>query len=1003
MSRLDAGFSLISTNCDFVLKWISQTIFIDQDFSSNPKSWQLFKEALVKTTILPEKLSIRFRPQITIINAYKSTSHNDCIECLEFLNKKFPNSWRPKFSDIAETLSEAIKIDIKTKDLSFILSLLMNHYELTAASNQVYKCTFDHLFVPLLNISNKLNEKDVFTFLASALCVPFFVRKAVNQSPQSSVGNVVESFTNALVSSESSIKFIPYFIRQFYQVTKILSFQDSISFPIQLVFYSKSLEYAVPILQTIKSLKVYQITQESEEFEMLKKLTDMAMQHMNQNVLVELCRIDFRLVSPFLGTLLSTASQELACAILKKSFKLRNVLSIFTSQAFPSHIVEYPKFISLFCSGVKNLNSTQILGLLDFLVPLSNIAESVLLFWTVYNCRLTNDHDTILSSLIENCSQNPWRFCAAVKSAFVLRLQMPSPCELLSDGNVHPVIFHCNIIERYFEISSLKKVPYNSLVRTIPTPLMSSIDEYRAFFIIENLPSIVKSLNNELLFELLVMVLDYSTKAKSLGEPHTIADICLRLFFNSFFYESHEIINAFPDAALSLLPPPHFDSSYPITDKQFTIALIISGFPQEFLSGKVAISAFNTLYSSMISNQSFSVEHVFDNASKNLSSSLTNLSKSLPKNFVRKHISSIMDSCPSEISQGILVNMFAKINDIGTISISTKPQLFALCKYCYENKISYPFANVMFSDCIDCICEQAKAGNSLAIKELIQIKFTKENSHKIIEVLSMIPDITNKLNKSLLNRLIDLFTQGKCEKYAYISSFASILPIECLLLFLSKSPVEIILTILKEATIPNEEIVKICPYIGQILESKPSLSTIRDLVTQRVTRQLPIDLIEMIINTITELSLTMESLSDISILCSCVTQLFMNSKVVTQIPIISVEICRRMSSLFYKQCLKEVPTLKHLKSISKLYSTVSRYLRPDFIHYLIASFISHISSVSLDDLKLRMAQSSSFPLFSRCDPDDLKEVTVSLHESHRQVFQLIYDRWKKEFQYKGKV
>ena len=91
MSRLDAGFSLIPTNCDFVLKWISQTIFIDQDFSSNPKSWQLFKEALVKTTILPEKLSIRFRPQITIINAYKSTSHNDCIECLDFLNKKFPN------------------------------------------------------------------------------------------------------------------------------------------------------------------------------------------------------------------------------------------------------------------------------------------------------------------------------------------------------------------------------------------------------------------------------------------------------------------------------------------------------------------------------------------------------------------------------------------------------------------------------------------------------------------------------------------------------------------------------------------------------------------------------------------------------------------------------------------------------------------------------------------------------------------------------------------------
>ena len=89
-----------------------------------------------------------------------------------------------------------------------------------------------------------------------------------------------------------------------------------------------------------------------------------------------------------------------------------------------------------------------------------------------------------------------------------------------------------------------------------------------------------------------------------------------------------------------------------------------------------------------------------------------------------------------------------------------------------------------------------------------------------------------------------------------------------------------------------------------------------------------------------------------------------------------------------------------------MFSAVSKVAYQDQLQYLIASFVSHLTLYKPDEkehLKMRSLQTSVFPLFNRCSREQLNEVSASLHDSHREVFRQLSERWTNEAQYKGKV
>jgi hypothetical protein len=149
-------------------------------------------------------------------------------------------------------------------------------------------------------------------------------------------------------------------------------------------------------------------------------------------------------------------------------------------------------------------------------------------------------------------------------------------------------------------------------------------------------------------------------------------------------------------------------------------------------------------------------------------------------------------------------------------------------------------------------------------------------------------------------------------------------------------------------------------------------------------------------------------LNDISLLCHCISNIFTNTRNASKVTtVISIECIRLVSGNFFKIIVNEEPTFKHLKSLSKMYTQSARILYPENQHYLISSFVSNICSVKpiekWNQTKQKMLQNAIFPLFQKVSKEQCSEVSIGLHETHRQQFQILYDRWQKEARFMGKV
>ena len=573
---------------------------------------------------------------------------------------------------------------------------------------------------------------------------------------------------------------------------------------------------------------------------------------------------------------------------------------------------------------------------------------------------------------------------------------------MLTSEKTNPVVLDCFLYENYGKLPLPKFVDKNKIIGLIPTPKMREVSSFRLAFVIKNLPFLIESFEYEDLVMLLRYVLHKCIYAKSLENPQTIADYCLLLFHNTMFYESIPIQKAFKDVINNLIP----SSKMEISPKLQIRCSILASMPIQFLNDdNISYLIFRILFNSCKNQEkmklTFNASELFSKF--NLVDALCNIALNIKQSTVKHHIKSLILNCPLDATPKLLPILFRKLDELPSFQITNPYQVIAICDY-YISKSEEPkFEETLFPENLDAFCAQVKAGHK---KTIDSIKNIEINSNNISQIISSLPSLEG-FTIDFIPHLIDIVNETKTIEPKVISKFSTKLKKSQLIYFLDISNPEIYPSILSKIYLTKEEFEKFESYIIKAIKAV-KLQSYKSICKLPITKYYNNDILQYIyMNLITFMSNPL-SLEEICTILYCLNQILINCKkeVSNQI-IIIIELIRKISSLFMKSVLTQNPTFKQLRLMTKLFLSLSKLSNSSNLQYLIACFVSNLSINQIDDdfdqMKRRTLQASVFPLIARCTKEQIGEISTALHESHRQVFQNLYNRYTEEAQYKGKV
>ena len=730
------------------------------------------------------------------------------------------------------------------------------------------------------------------------------------------------------------------------------------------------------------------------------------------------------------------------------------------------HIVDFPKFVQEYTDLVSTLNFEQINGLLKILASAKQDSDQALLFWTVKNANFTDIHIPVVEYILKTSGTNPWRCAAASIACKQLRLnsQPVVTDEMLQS---HPIILYTLLSQPRFgrpetidevEMLHWKKVSRTVTVPRVPTPSMDSLSAYRLAFIIEHLPELTHCFHDDSLTSIVRYILTRCSAATSLQNPETIADYSLRLLHNTNFYESPRIKKAFHSASLGLLLSDDTERN-----NKNILAMIISAMPTEFLqspeeflpqteeekatydyaSNDVALVVYNILIQSFGQTHQFDVGDLFQESIEQVPKMIFNLAQSLPVEYVKNNIDALYSAAPNElISQLLPLLLYRSQTYITDLSHLTKEAILGLCEYSVQMGQPLPYTELLMKEDIDCVCAQAKAGLTEASTYLLNsVMFNYKNAPQIMDALSYVSNIETmckSLKKKigmLMRSLTEKLKQPKSEESEEDKEIASKLPPLSDIVRHFARVLPKIESDYYEVTNPDLalELIKYSSpdlaiaILGGVICDASSYAAYEETIKKLINLEIPPkqlllftsirmtrfyleEVIERIFYLVVDYVNRCKTLDDVCLLCHIITNVYTNSRKASKVSVLAVESVRHISSIYFRFMQQQQavePTFKQLKALSKMYAAASRNLRSEFQHYLIASFVSNICSVhqlsQWITTKQKMLQNCIFPLFQKAEKDQLSEISIALHETHRQQFQILYQRWQKEAQYTGKV
>lgn len=1055
---------------DTLMKWISKSFSNEKDksFRLSASTWLLFQELLLDDEFKADRLAIYMKP-MDLLPVYQSDFYQEAFKTIEILIEKYPDAWRPNCTNLMEFISKMIQTNIHKKEVSLMMRILLNRPEVTASIKLVFDNANTFLLEPILQHIEELDQDLSFTLLATLLCVSFFVKKASNDTGKSTkeLINALNKYPEAF--SLFAPYLIRSFVKQMSLLNlpmslnfplQLIDGSKNLIIAAPLIRESRKLSMYKLMKESKDLPRLQSLAERSVKENRSDVLVELALIDFNS------VRPYLKLILPNK----KIATPQLSVVILKQCFEHKNPMIIFEVGDFPSHILSYPDFIHEFCDGISHLVAKQLLNVLSHLVSYSKrLEESCLLYWSIKSGRLTNEFDQIIDSLLMDCFTNPWRFSAAAIAAKKLQKQLPPPLEIVQNPTTHPVILDCFLCENYgmIEFSDNRRieeiVQKEDKVPEIPSPYMNDKDAliYRISFIIRNLPNLAQSIEMDKLVEIISFVISNSIFATNLSEPETIADYCLNLIYNSAFYESKEVRVAFMIASLPLLPTHHMSQLEPhcISIDQFYRCAIIAALPSEFLAQKVTTAAFVGLFVTFEENETMTLSDEFVSELKlsdvfeelykpeTLVNCICNSAENISATFVKHNLTRIFSNCTNDSAIRLIPILLERLLpneknsnegfEFPDLQIERPMQLISICNFCYDFDFPLPFEETLFEDDLESFCAQLRVGHPSAISYLLEIK--EIEPHDALMIVTALNDMKNKNEDENLNLLdsqfppdflkflIDSLVSNDEEESVdrVVTQFCSKLSIDLILYFLNVAPIFYYPSIFSAVNINKDEFDRFEPFIERLLRPEKNakdkktieIPILKKMCSIRLSHIYSTAIVSRLLFLITsetiQMSLKMSNnvgyncLNEICLLCQSVVQIINNcNRELSKQSTNTIEIVRKISSLFSRAIAKESPSYKQLKQFAKMFSAVSKVAYQDQLQYLIASFVSHLTLYKPDEkehLKMRSLQTSVFPLFNRCSREQLNEVSASLHDSHREVFRQLSERWTNEAQYKGKV
>jgi hypothetical protein len=452
---------------------------------------------------------------------------------------------------------------------------------------------------------------------------------------------------------------------------------------------------------------------------------------------------------------------------------------------------------------------------------------------------------------------------------------------------------------------------------------------------------------------------------------------------------------------LPLLPGGHFRSKTPITPKRYWRCLLVGAMPPEFLPSPVALCAFVGLF--LAFEQGLVVETpVWQGFSA--VDAMANIVRRLPIASITHNFDRLFVSLPDDAITRIFPIIFSMMSQVPATTFSKVCQVVAVSEYCWAEKQALPFEELQFADNMDAFCAQLQTGFRPAIDFLLTATIGDHDVPPIVHALTRMPraDFCS-LPSEFVSSLIDAIVATD-SAIAAIPAFAAQLPVPLVVTFLEKAPLPLYPAILSTLKFSKDDFdAKVSPFVETLVASYPTLPVTRTICGFKFGRFYPKPLVDRILLLLIRHSHRADTIPDICTLSNCVVQLMKTcTRELMRAPTLLLELVRKLSHSFSRHAAQQPPTPKQLRALAKLYECVVK-ANGDLLHYLIASFVSHIATAQLDEGRMRAFQGAALPLFARCTRRQLAEVSAALHDAQRQIFQQLYARWEAEARFKGKV
>jgi hypothetical protein len=373
---------------------------------------------------------------------------------------------------------------------------------------------------------------------------------------------------------------------------------------------------------------------------------------------------------------------------------------------------------------------------------------------------------------------------------------------------------------------------------------------------------------------------------------------------------------------------------------------------------------------------------------------------SIKHNFTRLFV-----GLPDEAIKKLFPIIFEMMASVPDVTFSKVSQVVAVGEYCWAEKQPLPFAELQFPDNMDAFCAQLQTGFRPAIDFLLTATIASPDVPPIVRALTRMPkESFCSLPPDFVSTLIDGIVATDASTSA-IPAFAANLPLPLLVTFLERAPLPLYPSILSARKFQKDEFdARIAPFVEALVASHPPLATTRVICAFKFGRFYAKALIDRVILLLIRHSHRAGGIADLCVLSGCVVQLMANcARELMRAPALALELARKLSHAFARRASQQPPTPKQLRALAKLYDCVVKAGGEDLLHYLLASFVSHVAAAQLDPGRMRALQAAALPLFARCTRRQLAEVSAALHDAQRQIFQQLYTRWETEARFKGKV